>query len=56
MRATALQMPERNQRLVNTYEGPQMPGKATLEVILHPVSDLQFNHFGGDRVHGEVDD
>ena len=38
-RSAALQLPERNQRLLNTYEGPQTPGKAALEVILHPVAD-----------------
>jgi hypothetical protein len=25
--------------------------KVPLEVILHPVTDLQFNHFGGVRLH-----
>lgn len=37
------------QRLL--YEKPGAP-VPTLKVNLHPVSDLQFNHFGGDRVHG----
>lgn len=53
-RTAALLQPERHQRLLNTHEGPdgQSPAKAALEVVLHPVHDLQFNHFGGERIHG----
>ena len=54
-RSAALLQPERYQRLLNTHEDPagQNPDKAVLEVILHPLTDLQFNHFGGERVHGQ---
>lgn len=40
---------ERYQRL--QYEKQASPSPS-LEVMLHPVSDLQFNHFGGERLHG----
>lgn len=54
VRAAALAQPERHQRLVNTQENMMNhTPKAALEVILHPVSELQFNHFGGERLHGE---
>ena len=54
-RSAALLEPERYQRLLITNEGrdSQNLDKAALEVILHPVTDLQFNHFGGERIHGQ---
>jgi hypothetical protein len=49
-RTAFLEGRERYQRLL--FEKPSAP-PPTLEVVLHPVTDLQFNHFGGERVHGE---
>ena len=47
--ADSLSETEGYQRLLYEKPGAPIP---TLKVILHPVSDLQFNHFGGERVHG----